>query len=63
VRKYNDAIYYGEIKEWMRNGEGIMKYKSGRVYEGTWRHDLREGRGFEWYSNSNTYQGFFSKGN
>jgi hypothetical protein len=36
---------------------GIMKYKSGRLFEGTWQNDLRHGRGYEKYENGNFYLG------
>jgi hypothetical protein len=46
-----------------REGEGTMRYKSGRYYEGIWKNDIRNGKGFERYSNGNTYKGEFLKGN
>ena len=61
-RRYVDAIFFGEILETKRNGKGLMKYKSGRVYEGDWVNDLRHGRGFEKYQNGNLYQGSFDTG-
>lgn len=33
----------------MRFGKGVMKYKSGRIYEGEWMGDLRHGQGYEKY--------------
>lgn len=39
-----------------------MKYKNGRVYEGTWYDDIRHGLGYEKYSNGNTYKGNFELG-
>jgi hypothetical protein len=30
-----------------RDGLGIMKYSSGRLYEGNWYDDMREGEGYE----------------
>ena len=49
VKKYDDAIYFGELENQLRNGFGIMKYKTGSFYEGSWKNDLRHGRGFEKY--------------
>jgi hypothetical protein len=62
VRKYNDSIYYGEIQENQRNGNGAMAYNNGRYYEGDWKNDYRHGKGYELYLNQNTYEGEFSLG-
>jgi hypothetical protein len=48
-KRYIDAIYFGEIVENKRNGKGVMRYKTGRVYEGDWQNDLRHGKGYERY--------------
>ena len=42
VKRYSDAIYFGEgLKQlkWQRQGKGVMRYQSGRVYEGQWEKD------------------------
>lgn len=65
VRKtYGEAsIYIGQLGETSeRSGLGVMKYKNGRQYEGSWRGDLRVGEGFERYQNGNSYSGRFLKG-
>jgi hypothetical protein len=62
VRRFGDAEFLGEIRAGLRFGLGIMKYSSGRVYEGYWEEDLRSGNGFERYANSNIYIGQFKKG-
>jgi hypothetical protein len=61
-KRYVDAIYFGEIERMRRNGIGVMKYKSGRLYEGEWVDDIRDGKGFEKYANGNIYLGLFSHG-
>jgi hypothetical protein len=61
-REYEDAKYYGEIKENMRNGYGAMTYHNGRYYEGEWKQDFRHGRGYEHYLNKNIYEGEFAQG-
>jgi hypothetical protein len=61
-RKYNDAIFWGEIENSKRHGKGIMKYVHGRVYEGDWKNDMRCGRGFEKHANGDTYIGEFRNG-
>jgi len=59
IKKYQDAIYRGQIVGGKRQGRGIMFYKKNRVYEGEWMSDVRSGRGFERYSNDNKYEGEF----
>lgn len=61
-KRYIDAIYFGEICESKRNGKGVMRYKSGRVFEGDWQNDLRHGHGYERYQNGNVYKGSFDTG-
>ena len=39
ILKFSDAHYLGEIQNGLRHGKGIMKYKSGRLYEGHWHID------------------------
>ncbi len=36
VKKYTDAIYFGQVDmvNQIRHGAGIMKYRNGRLYEG-----------------------------
>lgn len=61
-RRYVDALFFGEIVDKKRHGKGVMKYKSGRVYEGDWKEDIRHGRGYERYENGNIYIGQFENG-
>ena len=60
--RYKEAIYIGTIINGKRHGKGIIKYKTGRQYEGYWDRDLRDGKGFERYPNGNTYFGQFKYG-
>lgn len=41
IKPYPEAIYLGEIKNGKRNGWGVMKYNSSRVYEGEWVDGIR----------------------
>ena len=36
IKKYQDAVFRGELKEGKRHGFGVMVYRKNRVYEGTW---------------------------
>jgi len=62
MKKYNNAIYFGEMLNNQRHGLGVMRYIDGRLYEGTWRNDIRFGIGFEKWPNLNYYEGEFSEG-
>ena len=42
--EFKEAIYVGYFNEHgERHGKGVMKYKNGRQYEGTWVEDVRDG--------------------
>ena len=65
VLKYKDAFYMGQVmvnNGKKRDGQGLMQYVSGRLYEGFWKNDLWEGQGFEVYASGNTYKGAFANG-
>lgn len=34
LKKYQDAVYRGELKGGKRHGNGVMVYRKNRVYEG-----------------------------
>lgn len=40
-KRYPDACYRGGLHHETdtRSGIGIMKYRSGRIYEGEWKYD------------------------
>lgn len=61
-KRYVDAMFFGELLELKRHGQGVMLYKTGRVYEGEWLNDLRHGKGYEKYHNGNIYLGMFDTG-
>ena len=46
LKKYKEAVYFGEFEGGKRTGKGIMQYQSGQVYEGEWLDDVRQGHGF-----------------
>ena len=45
LKKYKEAVYYGEYVEGKRQGQGIMMYHSGQRYDGEWYGDQRQGQG------------------
>ena len=64
---FANADYYGQVHTQdddtvIRQGKGVMKYHSGRIYEGNWLEDMREGEGYERFENNNVYKGRFKKG-
>jgi radial spoke head protein 1 len=61
--RFLEASYFGEVISLnKREGKGVMIYKSGRQYEGTWFNDRREGYGYERYANGHTYEGQYHLG-
>ncbi|CAI2363428.1 unnamed protein product [Moneuplotes crassus] len=63
---YENADYYGQVlatsETPTRSGKGVLKYHSGRVYQGYWANDQREGEGYEKFENGNIYKGNFQEG-
>jgi len=63
---YENADYYGQVEDTeersIRNGKGVLKYHSGRIYQGPWLDDQRNGEGYEQFENGNVYKGNFEKG-
>lgn len=62
LKKYKEAVYYGEIINGKRHGRGIMLYDNSRVYEGSWENDYKHGEGFEKFPNECVYQGDYVNG-
>jgi hypothetical protein len=62
IKRYRESIYWGEITEGKRHGQGIMLYPNGRFYEGFWSGNLRNGKGYERFSNGSTYKGSYING-
>ena len=55
----NDDIYEGEIKDYVRDGEGKFTSKS-EIYEGHWKNDQKNGKGTLIFKNDGTkYEGEF----
>lgn len=45
IKKYQDAIYKGEILSGKRNGKGVYKWNNGEIYDGEWKNGVKEGYG------------------
>ena len=60
--RFADAHYLGDIANGLRHGLGVMVYKSGRRYEGSWLQDKRSGSGLEVFANGHSYSGGYNNG-
>ena len=49
--------YAGEIKNGLRNGQGIMIYADGSNYQGDWKENKKEGRGKLLYNDGSVWVG------
>jgi hypothetical protein len=47
----------GEWKDGKRNGNGSMKYTTGKVYAGEWKDNRRNGKGVCKFVNGHVYEG------
>ena len=58
---YGNGKYYGEIRNDIREGKGIMYYIDGDRYEGKWKNDKAEGKGIYFYNNGDIKCRIFQK--
>lgn len=59
---YENCKYVGEFRNGQLEGQGIMYYKSGRVYKGDFILNAPDGTGEENYENGDHYKGKYKKG-
>ena len=45
ICKFSNGVYMGELKAFLRHGEGVYKFNSGASYSGGWKSSLRHGTG------------------
>jgi len=45
ICKFSNGVYAGELKAFLRHGEGIYNFNSGASYSGGWKNSLRHGTG------------------
>ena len=45
ICKFSNGVYTGELKAFLRHGEGTYKFNSGASYSGGWQNSLRHGTG------------------
>ena len=58
--KYSNGIYLGEMKAFYRQGKGVYKWNSGKIYEGEWKNSLMDGEGIM-TENGNVTKGTWKK--
>ena len=56
------AGYYGEMKNNLPDGKGLMIYQNGERYEGGWRGGERHGYGIFWFATGQKYSGMWAQG-
>lgn len=54
--------YYGDVVNGSCQGNGVLVYRNGDVYEGNFNDNYPEGNGKITYKNGNIYEGEFRKG-
>ena len=64
LKMYKNSYFVGLLDSnfFIREGKGIIRYESGRFYEGNWHQDKRHGLGYEKFQTGNTYIGEYHKG-
>jgi hypothetical protein len=53
----NGNIYVGQLNNYMKNGNGVMKYTNGDVYVGGWEDNKKNRFGIMKYENGDIYEG------
>ena len=60
IKYDNGARYVGQVLSGLKEGKGIMYWKSGSKYDGEFKNDKKEGKGTMYYNNGTKYEGDFS---
>jgi hypothetical protein len=60
-----DGMYEGyfDTKKGTRDGQGLMIYPDGAIYDGWWHNDLPHGKGLKILPTKDVYYGEFKEGN
>ena len=45
ICKFSNGVYTGELKAFLRHGQGTYKFNSGGSYSGGWQNSIRHGTG------------------
>ena len=38
-------VFYGELRDFMRHGKGILYYEDGNIFEGMFVNGIQQGKG------------------
>jgi hypothetical protein len=53
------GAYEGDIKHGKKHGKGVMKFRNGDIYTGSWENNMINGEGTMVYSNGEKYHGLW----
>ncbi|CAD8096576.1 unnamed protein product [Paramecium sonneborni] len=62
IKLYKNAIYFGEIFQEMRQGQGVLIKENNQIYEGQFALDKKDGIGFEILKGDTFYHGHYVQG-
>ena len=62
ICKFSNGVYMGELKAFLRHGEGVYKFNSGASYSGGWKNSLRHGTGITITAEGTTTTDTWNKG-
>jgi 1-phosphatidylinositol-4-phosphate 5-kinase len=52
-------VYTGEMRDWVRNGQGTYSYTDQSQYIGQWLNNMKHGNGEYSFANGDQYKGGF----
>ncbi|CAD8180765.1 unnamed protein product [Paramecium pentaurelia] len=62
IKLYKNAVYFGEIHQEMRQGQGVLIKENNQIYEGYFALDKKDGIGFEILKGDTFYHGHYVQG-
>ncbi|CAK59155.1 unnamed protein product (macronuclear) [Paramecium tetraurelia] len=62
IKLYKNAVYFGEIHQEMRQGQGVLIKENKQIYEGYFALDKKDGIGFEILKGDTYYHGHYVQG-
>ncbi|CAD8095667.1 unnamed protein product [Paramecium sonneborni] len=62
IKLYKNAIYFGELYQDMRQGQGVLIKENNQIYEGYFALDKKDGIGFEILKGNTFYHGHYVQG-
>ncbi|CAD8195283.1 unnamed protein product [Paramecium octaurelia] len=62
IKLFKNAVYFGEIYQEMRQGQGVLIKENNQIYEGQFANDKKDGIGFEILKGDTFYHGHYVQG-